>query len=300
AATWLARNALGQGATPAAALATVGAQEYVNVGHTNLNDAVMAAVRPALITVMVHDLIPITHPQYTRAGVTERFAGRMTATATHADRVIANSHATARDVERIFPAFGRTPPVSVAHLGVEASALRHAPAPPGEFICLGTIEPRKNHAVLLDAWQRLSEIGTPPPLLFAGRRGWRNRKVFARLDARPQGVTEDATLSDAALWPRLAAARALLFPSRVEGYGLPALEAAQIGLPVLATDLPVFRELLGPWATYLPPDDPAAWARGVSDIAKIPLGVRGSSRSGIEQPPIPRWHSHFRHVFGED
>lgn len=272
---------------------------YFNVGHSNLTEDSLTTVKAtgAAIWVMVHDLIPLDYPQYTRERVVAGFRARMRAVARHADVVICNSEETRTRVQDVFGGWGRVPDTLVAHLGVEPSDLRHAPAPQPSFVILGTIEPRKNHALLLDVWE---DIGNDARLHVIGRRGWRNEAVFARLNAQPPGVREISDADDAALNRHLSEARALLFPSFAEGYGLPALEAAQMGLPVICSNLPVFHEILGDYATYLLPDDRAAWVAAIRALAAAtPSGHNGGDLA-TPPPPIPRWDSHFRHVFGEN
>ncbi|HRO13641.1 MAG TPA: glycosyltransferase, partial [Paracoccus sp. (in: a-proteobacteria)] len=161
------------------------------------------------------------------------------------------------------------------------------------FVALGTIEPRKNHAVLLDAWEELARRGGPvPQLVIAGRRGWKNHATFARLDALPPGgpVLELNGLSDGAVAALLEHSRALLMPSRAEGFGLPLTEAAGRGIPVLSTPLPAAGEILGDHALWLPHDDPRAWADAVAGLAAQPPR---------RLPPlaVPMWCDHLAAAF---
>ncbi|MEF9606119.1 glycosyltransferase, partial [Paracoccus sp. PXZ] len=121
------------------------------------------------------------------------------------------------------------------------------------FVTLGTIEPRKNHALLLDTWQILERRPDPPRLFIIGRRGWENRAVFARLDRLPPGgaVRELPDLDDGAVAALIGRSHGLLMPSRAEGFGLPLTEAAGRGIPVLASPLLAAREMLGDYATWL-------------------------------------------------
>ena len=155
--------------------------------------------------------------------------------AARADVILCNSRATEADVLRL--AAPRRPRTVVAHLGV---SVPEAGTPPQGawsgapyFVTLGTIEPRKNHALLLDIWDRFAAEGRDAPhLLLCGARGWNNAAVFARLDAGNPLVQERPGLSDGEIAALLVHSRGLLFPSLAEGYGLPPIEAAALGLPI--------------------------------------------------------------------
>lgn len=283
--------------------------EYVNVGHSNLSPQVFSALRAggvARITVMVHDMIPLDFPQFTRAGIPEQFARRLEAVAQSADRIICNSADTQARVKHYFDGWGSDAETLVAHLGVEPLIPQDKVAvDPLSFVVLGTIEPRKNHQILFQAWEQLAQdhpAERMPRLHVVGKRGWDNAPVFAYLDeaALTDGpIIEHDNLPDKQLAQLIAGSAALLFPSHAEGYGLPALEAAQLGVPVICSDIPVFREILGEAATYLPAGDAMRWAETVRSVANrtTDLPVRGE----ITDLPqgIPTWNSHFRHVFGD-
>ncbi|PLS22754.1 glycosyltransferase family 4 protein [Neptunicoccus cionae] len=287
----------------------LGGVEYVNVGHSNLSVQVFTALRGAgvaRITVMVHDMIPLDFPQFTRAGIPEQFTLRMKAVAQFADRIVCNSAHTEDRVRHFFSGWGAQSETVVAHLGVEPLIPQDMPpVDPLSFVVLGTIEPRKNHQVLFQAWEELAGMqpaGRMPRLHVVGKRGWDNAPVFEYLDTSVSDngpIFEHADLPDAELSSLIAGSAALLFPSYAEGYGLPALEAAQLGVPVICSDIPVFHEILGEAATYLPVDDPARWAETVRSVAN--RTPESHVRREITDLPqgIPTWKSHFRHVFGD-
>lgn len=275
---------------------------YLNVGHSNLGPGLWRRMGPLARVVMIHDTIPLDHPEWTRSGQSPRFRERFAAAVGGAGLVLAVSQAAAADVRAWRARLGlpETAPVIAAPIGTRLAA----PDPSGLprdldtdhpfLVALGTIEPRKNHALLLDAWEELARrlpAGRIPRLLIVGRRGWENREVFARLDRLPPGgpVRELAGLDDGAVAALLDRACALVMPSRAEGFGLPYAEAAGRGLAVLCAPLPAARELLGSRACYLPPDAPQLWAREIARLAAArPLR--------IPPPPLPRWQDHFRIV----
>lgn len=275
---------------------------YLNVGHSNLTPRVIRALKTTLaahIAVMVHDTIPLDHPETQRPPKVAEFRAFLSRVAASADRVIYNAHATATAAEAHLAQMGPVPPGIVAPLGVTPTTPApedlpaHLPPDRPYFVTLGTIEPRKNHALLLDVWADLGPAA--PALVICGSRGWRNDAVFARLDALTPGgpVIEAPGLSDGAVAALVQGAQALLFPSRAEGYGLPALEAAALGTPVICSDLPVFRELLGDWPIYATAPDQYEWQKIVAATAII---EQRRTRPGAVG--TPRWDTHFKTVLG--
>lgn len=274
--------------------------EYLNVGHANLSDRLLAAVREAglRITVLVHDTIPLDHPEFARPDTLAPARARLAAVSALADRVVHLTGDARRRTEAQMARLGRVPPGLVAPLGITPPLPDPALLPPGLdlaapfFVALGTIEPRKNLDLLLDVWEML-----PPPLprlYLAGARGWAGAGLLARLDALPPGgaVRELPGLPDGAVAALLHEARALLFPSMAEGFGLPPLEAAALGTPVLATDLPVIRELLGDYPVYLQAADRYSWRDKIMELAQKPdeTGLR------MKRVSLPRWEGHFKRV----
>ena len=264
--------------------------------------------RPDLRPVFfVHDLIPISHPEYGRPGEAERHAQRMATVARHADHVLVNSADVGERLARHLRERGLAPrPVSVAPLGVEpifsdegnrAGPGRLDLARPTFLVC-GTIEARKNHLLLLNVWRSLAEqMGTATPrLVLVGRRGWEIESVADMLDRcttlRPH-VSEVVGLSTHGLARLMRGATALLMPSFIEGYGLPVVEAAASGLPVVASDIPVHREIAGRFAHFIDPLDGPGWARAVRRLSEPDSALRAELSGRLEGYLPPSWAAHF-------
>lgn len=154
-------------------------------------------------------------------------------------------------------------------------------------IVCGAIEPRKNHAVLLRAWQRLLQTHgkTAPRLLVVGPVARMGAPVLAML--RADVATRDhiiivSGLTSPSVRRLIAHARGLLMPSLAEGFGLPVIEALSQDTPVLAADTAVMREVGGAHVRYLDPHDDAAWADAVVALADAP------------QPPPPGFQTMTR------
>ncbi|HZZ90295.1 MAG TPA: glycosyltransferase family 1 protein [Caulobacteraceae bacterium] len=273
---------------------------YVNVSHTGLDQTQVLgrlARRGVAPLVMVHDLIPIYFPEYCAPKAQGRHLRRMREVIEHARLVITNSQTTADELSAYAAALGRTaPPTRVAPLGIEADFFGRTPdweAARPYFVCVGTIEARKNLAFLLALWRRLAErLGADAPrLVLVGRRGWENESVIDHLE-RSQSVRrlvhEVSDLSDRELARLVGGATALLSPSMAEGYDLPVVEALTVKTPVIASDIPVHRELAGGVATLVDPLDGAAW------IAAIEAALQRNSRGPAYAAPA--WQTHFEQV----
>jgi glycosyltransferase involved in cell wall biosynthesis len=211
----------------------------------------------------------------------------------HAAHVISNSATTAAEFTAYAHARGdRLPPVTVIPLGLQPDFLEppaplHAKRP--YFICVGTIEARKNLAFLLALWRRLEErLGDRTPrLVLVGRRGWENEAVIDHLDrskAVRRLVLEVCDLRDRDLARLVAGAAALISPSFAEGFDLPVLEALALRTPVIASRIPVHEELAG-CATLVDPVDGPAWLTAIESAAATT--ERGQAVAS------PTWNAHF-------
>jgi glycosyltransferase involved in cell wall biosynthesis len=264
---------------------------YLNLGISNLTPRVIGAVRVVRgrVAVFVHDTIPLDHPDLVRPEAVPR-ARRYLDLCAGADLLLTSAEATAGSIRRHLGP--RCPPVVVAPLGVEVPDVRPEALPAQArtdepwFVAVGTLEPRKNIGLLLDIWEGWGE--DPPRLFLVGQRGWESPAFFARLDAGVPGVTELSGLDDAARTALVAGARALLFPSLAEGFGLPPAEALALGTPAVCGASAICEEVLGDAGIYLPTGKPYLWHNKIIELTEHPAA-----------PPDfapPRWADHFRIV----
>ncbi len=307
---------LGESAQPAATIrATVGPSYALrwglpahallfNTGHSGLDTPdygkrVRAhGLRPLYF---LHDLIPITHPEYCRPGEAEKHVHRLRTMLQTGVGLICNSRSTAADLRSWAAAHGLpVPPTVVAPIGTVELPEVDAPSPRDGpyFVMLGTVEARKNHLLLLHVWRQMIERGEPavPKLVIIGQRGWECEQVIDMLErcAALRGyVIEVSDCSDTQLSTWLRHARALLFPSFVEGYGMPLVEALAHGVPVIASDLPVFHEVAGRVPTYLDPIDGPSWARVVQAYARGDSPERKAQLARMRGFHAPTWDEHF-------
>lgn len=283
---------------------------YLNVGHTGLNSRFLEpwltgrGLRPLFF---IHDLIPITHPQFCREGEAARHERRMETALRTASAVIVNSAATRLDLVRYANDRGLpVPPIHIAWLGMKAAPSRAAIEPLERkrpyFVLVGTIEARKNHLLMLQVWTDIvaKHGNLAPDLFLIGQRGWEAQDALAILDnpgPLAGHVHELPRCDDETMHGLLAGARAMLMPSFVEGFGLPLTEALQLGVPVIASDLAVFREIAADIPTYLDPSDRKAWVRTVLDFAADGRERQRQLKAATEFR-APCWSDHFASVEG--
>jgi glycosyltransferase involved in cell wall biosynthesis len=240
---------------------------------------VLPLVRPKLSLVTVHDLgyihFPRAHPLLQRLYL-HLSTWWNTRAATH---VLADSQLTKDDLVRRY----RVPPdkVTVAHLGYDRGL-----APPADpstvtaakdkygipdryYIYLGTLQPRKNLTLLVDA---LAAARPNTSLVLVGRRGWMYEDLYARV--RQSGM-EDRIIMPGYIPQEdkpalLSGAIGFLFPSLYEGFGLPVLEAQACDCPVVCSNTSSLPEVAGDGALLIDPDDVAGWARAMNRLHSEP------------------------------
>lgn len=237
------------------------------------------------IVSVIYDLIPLTHPQFCDAGLVKVFDRWFDWIAATADGFMAISQTISEQVDseiqrRLGEAEAAKRWHGYFHLGSELDLLRNEarvhpdlqrmfrdPAP--VYLMVSTIEPRKNHAYLLDAFELLWAQGSNARLCIIGKIGWKCEALVERIKRHPQWdkrLFMFNRINDKSLEFAYANARALVFPSHVEGFGLPLVEAMQRGLPAMASDIPVFREIGGEFMAYFNLDDPQTLADRVTQF----------------------------------
>ncbi len=253
---------------------------------------------------LIHDLIPMEFPEYARPGQDLRHRRRIETTASLADAVIVGSAATRDALQPHLDRGGRAPAVLVSPFGVDLPKVpANGPPLPDKpyFVCVGTIEPRKNHLLLLNLWRQLAaELGPQAPrLVLVGHRGWETGNAVEMLDrcAALRGlVFERSHVPDTEMAHLLKGARALLLPSFAEGFGFPMVEALGLGLPVLCSGLAALRENGGDIPEYLDPLDGHGWRDAVLDYSWEVSPRREAQLSRLAGWKATDWKDHFAAV----
>lgn len=264
----------------------------------------------ARVCTVVQDLIPINHPDVAPEGLPLLLDAWLRRTIPLSDGLLAISRTVADDLcayarERFADGTG-LPPIDSFYLGAGIGGVPEGPAglarvseafrrtAGGTYLVVGTIEPRKDCGLILAAFERLWAEGSEAALMLFGRAGWRSYDLIDRMHSHPEAGRrlfwfEDG--SDAELDFAYRHAAALIFASRCEGFGLPLVEAMQHGLPVLASDIPVFREIGGDYPDFFHPGD----ERGIYDAIRRFDDSRRSGSIGARAPGHwPSWSDSAR------
>jgi len=249
----------------------------------------------ARLVVNLHDVIALTHPEL--CSLRNRLHMRLLIppTVRRAHRIIVSTRVVARCATAMFGVPQER--LAVIPLGVRTDVFGMArPLPerlrphltPGEYLLfVGNIEPKKGVDVLLDAYALCAD-DLAMPLVLAGQFAWRSRSVRGRIERYrgPGRVVFVGRVSDTELAALYANAWAFVFPSRVEGFGLPVLEAMAAGAPVVHSDAPAVQEVAGEAGLEFTRDAPESLARALHRLAASPtlraeLAARGKKRAAL-------------------
>ncbi len=286
--------------------------------NTHLVD-VAAAVHQAMrakgvsMNFIVYDILLLKHPEWWISGTSEIFLRWLRSIATLADGLYCISAAVARDVRSWLeitplPRMG-LPDVRSFHLGGDVSSsvpsiglppdgaatLARLSARPS-FLMVGTLEPRKGHAQTLDAFEMLWARQVECNLVIVGKVGWLVETLVSRLrqhGERGRRLFWLEGISDEFLEHVYAASKCLLVASEGEGFGLPLTEAAHAGLPILARDLDVFREVAGDHAAYFKAKNGSEMADAISGWLDL---YRAGKAPQSDQMPRLTWQESARQL----
>jgi glycosyltransferase involved in cell wall biosynthesis len=250
---------------------------------------------------LIHDLIPIEFPEYALPGQDGKHRRRIETAAALADAVIVNSTVTRDAFQPYLARVGRTPPMLVAPFGIDLPTIPMDATrlvKPPYFVCVGTIEARKNHLMLLNLWRQLAaELGDATPrLVLIGQRGWETENAVDMLERCPalRGIVlEYDNLPDAGVMSLVKDAQALLLPSFAEGFGFPLVEALVLGTPVLCSNLPALRENGGCIPEFFDPLDGPGWRAAIVDYSLPSSPRRQAQLNRLAGWKPPSWEDHF-------
>jgi glycosyltransferase involved in cell wall biosynthesis len=275
------------------------ARHRLDVFHGPVNALPVAMRTPGIVT--VHDLGFLRYPRAVPAARRAWLVGAVRHSARAADRIIAISQHTADDL--------------IAWLGIDPGKVRVIPlaSSPGirrltgaelrvfrlkydlerpHILAVGTLEPRKNLALLLRAFAAIRD-DVPHRLVLVGPEGWLDDELRERVRDLDLGdrLVMTGFVGDEALGGWYSSADLVAVPSRYEGFGLPLLEAMACGAPVVASNASALPEVGGDAAVYVDAGDEAAWAATLLDLLRDPAERERMSAAGLARAAEFSWEA---------
>jgi glycosyltransferase involved in cell wall biosynthesis len=253
--------------------------------------------RPTVQT--VHDLCFMRHPGWFPASKVFYYRQFIGPTARKADLILADSQSTAEDIRALLLVPEER--IRVTPLGVgaefyprpqeEQETVRAKYGLPEQFcLFVGTLEPRKNLVRLIHAWDKAYEAGLPD-LVVAGRQGWKADPILAAISQvkHKNKLHLPGFIPDEDLPALLTAARAFVWPSLMEGFGLPPLEAMACGTPVLTSNVSSIPEVVGHAAMLVDPTSEGQLSQAMVALAHDDRLCASLSVSGRQQAALFPW-----------
>ena len=271
-------------------------------------------LRRARLVYTLHDLSFLVDPSWSTEANRVGCLDGVFRAATSADWIVANSDYTRRHFLEIFPHYPaeRTEvvyPGSRYTLGCPAGppgtegtpqgtperfAQLGVPSGPGGFwLSVGSLEPRKNHRRLLEAYAR---SGSRLPLVLAGGKGWLMDDFTGT--GHPAGVTLTGYVSDSELEWLYRNCFGFVYPSLFEGFGMPVLEALALGAPVICSNTTSLPEVAGEAALLVDPLDAGAIAAAMVRLASGEIGREVLRTAGLRQARRFSWEASARKLLG--
>lgn len=272
--------------------------------ENKIEQYVAAKERGARLIVYVHDIIPLTHPEFCEQMLVNAFWRGLASMIHLADLILTNSDHTRRELGQLLEA-NRCPPIrmeTVALVQEDSGAKATLPSaraglPAKDYVAyVSTIEARKNHAYVVEAWRRMIAAGVDVPLLlFVGRPGWKTDPLMKDINESRDlkgRIKIIHGLSDAELSAVYGNAKFTVFTSFVEGWGLPVGESLAHGTPCVASRVASLPEVGGDFVDYVDPydieDGVRVFRRLIEDGAYL-----AERRRAIEEDFSPRTWADF-------
>ena len=261
----------------------------IDVAHS-LHPLLMPARRAARV-VTIYDLNFLAHPERTRAEIRRDYPALARDHAQRADRVIVISEFTAGQVERLLGV--PRDRMSLCPPGAPPWTPRSKAAANSSYVLFfGTLEPRKNLGVLLDAYERLAAGGKRLPPLVIGGKATDQAGPWLKRIARPPLSTCVKYIGyvDAERRRELyEGAKLLVQPSFEEGFGLPVLEAMTMGVPVVAANRGALPEVLGDAGTLVDAEDVVGFADAIDNMVNDPVNASSATARGLDRARLFSW-----------
>lgn len=254
---------------------------------------------PTVVT--VHDLSAVLHPEWHPADRATKFATEFLPRVRDFAHILTDSDSAREEIlrtlnlpeDRVTRAYpGVRPTLRPLPREEVAATLKRLGLPPTYFLHVGTIEPRKNLLMLLKAFTSLpAELRARCPLVLAGPWGWRFKELaaFYEAEAKHLNVIHLGYVPESDLPAIYNGAKAMVFPTWYEGFGLPAAEMLACGGAVLASATPTVAEVLGGCGMKIDPADRDAWRNAMTRAMNEPEWVESLRIGGMERAAEFTW-----------
>lgn len=266
--------------------------DYFGAGSPSVPAIRNAHCQGAATVAIIYDVIPLVHRDMVPATTAYPFEWAFKRVVPILDGAITISKSEA-DLIRALPLVKQAGlPVASFYLGqdlrtvdtvagdttIPTQAWTNGPT----FVMVGTIEPRKRNAAILAAFDQLWSQGCAANLVMIGRIGWEIDTFVEQVKRHSRNGSSlflCHQVDDAELHAAMTRADAIVMASKAEGFGLPIVEALSLGVPVIASDIPIFREIAGDAGCYFPPDDTDGTAAVIRDFIDYPEEYRRAAQA---------------------
>lgn len=291
------------------ARATKGLSIYINT-HFNSRDSahdhsLYKKITCDKMVYLVYDLLPLEYPEYFWKDYGNTYLERILNMGAVADMIATISNDVAVKLKDLFNHLDiPVPHIMAIPIGVESFFMRNSTYvknkyhPKNQFVIVSTIEPRKNHLMLLEIWRDLvdKKVQDIPILVIIGRRGWSNSNTFDFMDrcnAIQPYVKEISDLDDKEMVRYICESKATLFPTFGEGWGLPVVESMTLGVPAICSDIGVLRESSKNMAEYIDVLDKRKWMDEIVKFSKMSLDESVAQNSKLKDFKPITWEESF-------
>jgi glycosyltransferase involved in cell wall biosynthesis len=267
-----------------------------------------AKAKQAMIILLIYDIIPVTHPAYVDDIHCRKFTELLTEYLKVVDGVISISKYSMDEIVEYCQKSGIDRDIAFDYFHLGADFASDLPSDESHnqlvtdldkerfFLMVGTIEPRKNHVYVMDAFERLWQEGSDLKLCVVGKVGWKCDAIVKRMTASGyfnKNLFVFNDLNDADLRYLLKRSCAVVMASMVEGFGLPVVEAMHFHKTLLASDIPVFREIGGGYPIYFPLDNDRLLSDLISRVASGSLKCESVGKGWLS------WDESIRVLMGK-
>ncbi len=244
------------------------------------NGAVNITNKKLIKILMVYDVIALSHPEFVDNMNVVDFEKFFYKYLDIIDGIVTISEYSVEQIKFYARSFKNNLEYNYFHLGADFNSYKKQECLVRDdltkifdnksvYLAVGTVEPRKNYSFILDAFEQLWSSGIDLPICIVGRVGWKCEELMERISSlRKAGknIYFFSDLNDAELEYCYQGAKALIFASVVEGFGLPLVEAMHFGKPVIASNIPVFREVGDDYPIYFDLKAPGTLAKAVTEF----------------------------------